>query len=304
MMTEPIPDALLAHRGDPKWDDWLDRLPKLIKELVEDWSLQPDGAAMHGATAYVLPVLDEEQTPAALKIIAPHPEAEHEHLALRTWDGNGAVRLFRADPRRWAMLIERADPTRDPNQLSINDACEAVAGLYSRLHVPAIPQLSALSGQVAGWADRLRALHDHRSVPRRLVDHAAALARDFAVDPDTDGHLIHTDLHFDNVLGSLRGGGGWLAIDPKPMSGDPAYEVAPLLWNRWDEAVATGDLRNAILERIYTVVDLAGLDEDRVRDWVIVRELVNVLWALVDNDAAPDDSWVTRSIVIAKAAQR
>ena len=34
----------------------------------------------------------------------------------------------------------------------------------------------------------------------------------------------------------------WLAIDPKPMSGDPHYELAPMLWNRFEEL--DGDVRN------------------------------------------------------------
>ena len=70
----------------------------------------------------------------------------------------------------------------------------------------------------------------------------------------------------------------WLVIDPKPLSGDPAYEVAPLLWNRWEEAMSAVSPRQALLDRLFTVVDVAGLDEDRVRDWIIVREVCNVLW--------------------------
>lgn len=314
-MTLSIPAGLLANAGkSPEWADWLERLPKLINALLAEWVLTPDGAAMHGAAGYALPVRTDDGEEAVLKISFPHPEAEHEHLALRSWAGDGAIRLLRADPRRWAMLLERADNTRTPNDLEPLDACRVVAELYPRLHIPAIPQLRRLSEETADWADRLRSLHDHPSVPRRLVDHAAGLAAEFATDPDTDGRLIHTDLHFDNVLGSRRdalrqaqGSSGeleWLAIDPKPMSGDPHYELAPLLWNRWEEIVAGGDVRNAILERLYTVVDLTGLDEDRVRDWTLVRELVNVLWALVDGQVAPDDDWVTMSIVIAKAAQR
>ena len=81
--------------------------------------------------------------------------------------------------------------------------------------------------------------------------------------------MIHGDLHYENVLAGDRE--PWLVIDPKPMSGDPHYELAPMLWNRWDEAVATGDLRIALRRRFHTLVDAAGLDEDRARDWVVVR---------------------------------
>jgi len=294
-----IPERLLANSGKVEgWDDWLAGLPGMITDLLREWKLTGDGEPMAGAAAYVLPVRDADRRPAALKIGLPHWEAEFEHLALRAWDGNGAVRLYRADPHRWAMVLERADQSRDLNQPDIGEACEIIAGLYPRLHRPAIPQLRRLSEVTAEVADGLAGLHDHPAVPRRLADQARSLARAFAEDPDTDGRLIHTDLHYDNVLASDRE--PWLVIDPKPLSGDPAFEVAPLLWNRWEEAVATDDLRNAILDRLFTVVDAAGLDEDRVRDWVIVRELTNVMYAIQGGKAA-DDDWITISIVIAKA---
>ena len=88
----------------------------------------------------------------------------------------------------------------------------------------------------AGWADRLAALPRSAPVPRRLVEQAVSLGRDFAGDPATDGVLVHTDAHYGNVLAADRE--PWLVIDPKPLSGDPHYEPAPLLWNRWEEVVA------------------------------------------------------------------
>jgi len=87
------------------------------------------------------------------------------------------------------------------------------------------------------------------------------------------------------------------------MSGDPAYEVAPMLWNRWDEAVAGSDPRRATLERMFTLVERAGLDEDRVRAWVVVRMMVNVWWAV--SSGAPDvPTWITRAVTLVKAVQR
>jgi streptomycin 6-kinase len=140
-------------------------------------------------------------------------------------------------------------------------------------------------------------------VPRRYVEQAAALARDLAADPSCDGRLIHTDLHYFNVLAADRE--PWLVIDPKPLSGDPHYEVAPMLWNRWDEIAATGDIRRAVRRRFHAVVDAAGLDEERARDWVIVRELVNVKWTLENGGPLDpqDRDWITTALAIAKAIQ-
>jgi streptomycin 6-kinase len=109
--------------------------------------------------------------------------------------------------------------------------------------------------------------------------------------------MIHGDLHYENVLAADRE--PWLAIDPKPMSGDPHYELAPMLWNRWEEAVETGDLREAVRRRFFLLVDHAELDEERARDWVIVREVLNAAWAAeVDDQEA-----VTVALTIAKAVQ-
>ena len=280
---------------------WRTEAPRLVAELCREWGLRVDGTAMAGAASSVVPVRTSTGEPAALKVGWPHPEAEHEHLALRAWSGNGTVRLLRADPRRSALLLERADPGHDLHSLPVREACEVVAGLYSRLHRPAIPQLSRLSEHAARWTTSLAELRGMDVVPRRFVDQAAGLARAFADDPATDGALLHTDLHYANVLAAQRE--PWLVIDPKPMSGDPAYEVAPMLWNRWEEAVADGDPRGATLERMFILVDGGGLDEDRVRGWVVVRMMVNVWWAVTA--AAPDlETWITSAVTLVKAVQR
>ncbi|WP_375432320.1 aminoglycoside phosphotransferase family protein [uncultured Friedmanniella sp.] len=300
-MTLDLPAEFLGHaRRSPEWARWLDALPRLIRDLCAEWRLTDEGPPATGENAVVLPVRNSLGEPAALKVGWPHPEARYEHLALRAWDGDGAVQLLRADPHRFALLLERADPGHDLHALGVVEACEVVAGLYGRLHRPPLPQLGRLSVHAARWADELVDLRDGALAPRRFVDQAIGLCTDLAADSGTDVALLHGDLHYANVLAGTRE--PWLAIDPHPLAGDPAYEVAPLLWNRWTEAVASGDLRGALLERLYTVVDAAGLDEDRVRDWVTVREMVNVLWA--SHDAQLDRDWVTRCTTVVKAVQR
>jgi streptomycin 6-kinase len=297
-----IPAGFLAYASrSAEWGAWLERLPRLVRDVLGEWSLTPDGEPSTGHGALVLPVLTAEGEPAAVKFGWPHEEAEHEHLALRAWGGNGAVRLLRADPRRWVLLLERARAGVDLDSLPVLEACEVIAGFYPRIHRRALPQLRLLSDQAARWSEGIPALRQHRAVPRRYVEQAASLARDLASDPATDGTLIHTDLHFQNVLAAERE--PWLVIDPKPLSGDPAYELAPLLWNRWDEVLASGNPRWELLERFRTVVEAAGWDEERARAWVIVREIVNVMWALEDPEAGVDDDWVTQAVTIVKAVQ-
>ena len=101
--------------------------------------------------------------------------------------------------------------------------------------------------------------------------------------------------------------GSWLAIDPKPMSGDPHYEPAPMLWNRFDEYGR--DVRDGVRRRFHALVDAAGLDEARARSWVVVRMILNANWSVEDADRAgralhpQERRWITRCIAITKAVQ-
>lgn len=247
-----------------------------VSELLDEWELTPDGEQ-----AAVLPVRTAGGRPAVLKTTA----SGLEHLALQHWHGHGSVQLLRADPHRSALLLERLH-REDLTDVWDVEACGIVAGLYEQLHVPAPPQLALLSQEVRRWTDRLA----EATLPRRLVEQAVALGRAFATDEATDGRMLHTDLHYGNVLAGDRE--PWLAIDPRPLSGDPHFEVAPLLWNRWDEL--SGDVRRGVRARFHAVVDRAGLDEDRARDWVVLRAVVR---------AAEEPAWTTRCVAIAKSVQ-
>ena len=301
-----LPAGVLAFAGrGPDWGAFVERLPALARDLLAEWELTVDGDAKHGYCALVLPVRTASGRPAMLKVAFPDDESEHEHLALQHWHGNGAAQLLRADPHRTAMLLERLHP-EDLTGVAELEACEIVAGLYAKIHLPAPPQLRTVTSYVERWAADLAELPANAPIPRRLVEQAISLSGDFVADPASIGTMIHGDLHYENVLAGDRE--PWLVIDPKPMSGDPHYEPAPMLWNRFEEF--SGDVRGGIRRRFHALVDAAGFDEGRARDWVVVRMIENAMWTLQDAArdrraglTASEQEWMTVCIAIAKAVQ-
>nr|NLI49929.1 aminoglycoside resistance protein [Propionibacterium sp.] len=302
-MTVPLPPALNARRalGAP-WAAWLDGLPRLVDDLLLRWHLTPDGPPLAGHTALVVPVLDADGVRRALKVGFREEDNASEIPALQLWAGRHAVRLLRADPRRGALLLEWLG-----DRLALHPDADVstriVAELYGPLHRPAAPQLPELHPLVNRWLDTLEALGRTLPAPPRLVDQALTAGRRLAAAPGT--HVLHGDLHDLNVMGRAD---SWVAIDPKGYNGDPCFEPAPLLWNRWATLEASGNIGQAIRERFYAIVDTAGLDERRARDWVVVRTMVNVAWQVIDGDAGggpagTPHAWITRNITIAKAMQ-
>lgn len=300
----PVPDAfsaLLAGRpaeGGPDGDAWLASLPRLVAAALERWDLTTDGPARHGFCALVLPVRRRSE-PLMLKVVWPHKEARHEHLALRAWAGRGAVRLTAAHPSDGVLLLERLDADARLGQRGVEEACAVLGALLARLDVPAFPRLDCLSDWTRGF---LRRTADVRSVaatgvPRRFVEQARSLAQDLSDAGGVDGHLVHTDLHDGNVLGAPVGRPGaqegWLAIDPRPMAAEPEFAVAPALWNRWGDALVTGDPHWHLKSRLAWICEAAGVDEDRARAWSLIRLVANAAWQAdrghqgVEGDSAP-----------------
>ncbi|MGA8115949.1 MAG: aminoglycoside phosphotransferase family protein, partial [Actinocatenispora sp.] len=111
-----------------------------------------------------------------------------------------------------------------------------------------------------------------RPVPVARVARAADLQRGLAADAGTD--LVHEDLHYGNVLAGTRR--PWLAIDPKPVAGDPERSVPELMWTRIDEAADATGVRDVLA----AVVAAGGLDRAKAEAWTYVRAVDYWLWGL------------------------
>jgi streptomycin 6-kinase len=212
--------------------------------------------------------------------VVPHREAAHEAAALRAWAGEGAVRLLDEASEEHAMLLERCRPGTALREAGRPDdeVLDAGSGIAVRLWrpVPADAPYEPLGDVMAEWADLVEEQAGTFDVPLTdaLVSEGVALLRELPFTADREV-LLHGDLHPANVLAAERE--PWLAIDAKPVTGDPAFDLPPLV-------LQTGDLLGApdpaaeLGRRLGRVAAATGTDPGRIHSWALARSVEMAVW--------------------------
>lgn len=280
---------------------WVDRLPATIAAYAERWSLTVQPAFPNLSYNYVAPAARADGSPAVLKIgVASDDEFGSEIEALRVFDGQGMVRLLEADPDQAVMLLERVTPGTPLT--SVTDDAEAtliaarlMRGFWPPIAPPGHPAGHAFPS-VADWGrgfDRLRAGFDGGSgpIPTRLAAKAERLLRELlqSAPPPV---LLHGDLHHDNILAGPDG--AWTVIDPKGVTGEPAYELAAFLRNP-GTLIADPRARQKIERRIAIFAEVLVIDPDRIRRWAMVHTVLSAWWVIEDNS-----DWLNQTIAVAE----
>ena len=258
-------DAGLTHSV------WLERVPDLVAECVEEWGLRLGEPYEAGAAGYTVRADLPDGTPVVLKVIYPHREAEHEGEALRVWDGDGAIRLLAYDDVRWAMLVERCEPGTLLARADPQLALDVLIGVLPRLWKPVGKPFRPLAEEALWWIDYLPGEWEQAGKPfaRNILDAAMARLGELA-GSQGEQVLLHQDLHGDNVLAAQRE--EWLVIDPKPLVGEREFAVAPIVRDP-----ELGHSRRDVLHRLDRLTSELGLDRDRARGWTIGQ---TIAWSL------------------------
>ncbi|MEE4540918.1 aminoglycoside phosphotransferase family protein [Streptomyces sp. V4-01] len=261
---------------------WLTELPGRVAGYLERWQLTPERVfAAGGQISMIVLVRAVDGTPAVLKVGMVNQETAQEHAALAHWGGRGAVRLLRADPAQGVLLEERLRADVSLRSLAEPKAMLEAAGIVQRLWVP-----PAEGHPFASVADRTAALgavlrqrreQEFAADARDLVDEALALREELTASAP-EPVLLHGDFHHGNVLSGERM--PWLAIDPKPLVGEPAYDLAWLARDRLPTLAAQPGSRAAARRRVAKLASSLEVDPERLRGWALFRAVEAGVWYL------------------------
>ncbi len=279
--------ANIRHAYHEAGEAWLARIPAVLREAAERWSLRLEPPFPALSYNYVAPVTRADGSPAVLKAGVPHRERTAEILALLTYDGDAMPRALEHDINLGVMLIERVFPGTPLVELKDDDeAARVAASIVRRGWRPVAPdhQLEP----VTHWFRELKTLRAHVAAgtspfSEYAVAQAQDLVRDLSASTETV-MLIHGDFHHYNILSS---GDGWMAIDPKGVVGDPSFDFAMFLMNPLD--FRTWPDWEARIRRRVEIFGDAGFDQERIVGWLKAFAVLSNWWSIEGQHVYPPD---------------
>ena len=245
------------------------------------WSLTKSSPVAETPRSWIFRVEQNGRNFAALKILKPIVAEEEGRGArlLQWYEGLGAATVF--DIHGDTIFMEWLDggTLGDAVRAGRDDeATIAIATLVGNLHRPRdgdLPELQPLrqrfqplfESDVRAWPHTARDLYARASgIALRLFDRPTAQLP------------LHGDLHHDNILSSGR---GWLAIDPKGVLGDPAYDLANVFINPVNANNMAADPQR-IAARADILSQRLNYPRKRILGWAAAHAALSACWDLAD----------------------
>jgi streptomycin 6-kinase len=289
-----------------------------LARVIHDWQLTADGEHFIAGNSLLQPVLQRlngSESRAAMLKIPLSDKGEAGFRLLACWGGKAAVNVYRYDAG--ALLMERAAGDRSLRRMVLDgreDEANTIAcGVVGQLHANGCMDgketagVLPLSTELPPLATWFRSLKKAAEQHGALFTTCQAVADKLLRDPQNQ-LALHGDIHYDNILDSGHTGDihydnipnsghtddihyenipnsghrGWVAIDPKGVIGERAFDYANLFCNPTIE-VATSLTR--LPRQVPLVAALAGLEPQRLLHWIIAWSGLMAAWMLEDAEA-------------------
>jgi streptomycin 6-kinase len=300
----PLPESftreMLTHYGEAVLP-WIAQLPDLLAEYARRWALTIYSPFTNLTYNYLAPATRADGTAVVLKVCPPtgdefQPQAE----ALRLFGGHGMVQLLEADPTHQILLLERLLPGRLLTSLEDDEQATSIAATVIRQMGEVVPGNYPFP-TVYDWGKGFLRLRRHYQggcgpFPRALLEEAETLFAELSVSMATPV-LLHGDLHHDNILAGQRQ--PWLAIDPKGLVGEPAYETGALLRNPLPQLLHYPEPGRVLARRVDQLAAELQLDRARIRGWGLAQSVLSMWWSIEDEHTFSEGQLICANLIAA-----
>jgi len=267
--------------------EWCTQLPAHLRTLARQWNLAL-GPHFPLRYNYVCSATIRASDTAVVLKTAPHnPEFATEVAMLQHYNGRGALHLHAVDHANAAFLMTAADPgTRLADGQISDDAQTHAAALLMQL------SWATYSGDVP-----LPTLRGQTAVLTTLAQtHPAAVERigrghlDAAITLCQQLHrpahdvALHGDLHHENIL---RHGAGWVVIDPKGVTCNPAAECAAFLRNPARLLDSGVDIVALTRRRIDLLSSVLAIPAPTIAGWNYALMVLSAWWCYEEEQRIP-----------------
>jgi streptomycin 6-kinase len=237
------------------------------------WYLSNPQFLARTMTSLIYTVIHETET-VILKLLSPSEiDEQRGAVALRYFDGHGAVRLLRCD--EGAQLMEYAAGDELVTLVECGED-ENATRIIAQLH--SVSQNIPHDGLVMleSWFEALfnKAASDRQAGIDSIYVRSASLARRLLVD-QREVRVLHGDIHHRNIRKTSR---GWLTFDPKGLIGERTYDCANTLCNPVMPELVHNETR--LLTNAAILADTLALDLSRVLAFTYAYACLNASWWL------------------------
>jgi streptomycin 6-kinase len=246
-----------------------------LNDYLAAWNLSTPQILKQTMTSHIYTVTHESETVILKLLSSSEMDEQRGALALRYFDGNGAVRLLRYDDGAQLMeyaagdelvtLVERGE---DEN------ATRIIARVIKQLH--SVPQDAPYNGMLMldRWFGALlkKAAADKQVGIESIYVRSASLAERLLAD-QREIRVLHGDLQHYNIRNTPR---GWLAFDPKGVVGERTYDCANTLCNPVMPELVHNETR--LLNNAAILADTLALELGRVLAFTYIYACLNASW--------------------------
>ncbi|HSK71137.1 MAG TPA: aminoglycoside phosphotransferase family protein [Pyrinomonadaceae bacterium] len=261
---------------------WIERLPEIIGEIEENWSLKAWKPFQNLSYHYVSPCVLTDGSEAVLKIGFPGDSRTvfSEIKILKFLGGKGAVKLLRFDEKRFCFLLEKLVPGENLKTIYQNEPSEAVKTAIEVMrkfwqNPPENHNFPTLEKWFEGFieAEKINFAPNYVKKARMFFDELTANSKQQT--------LLHGDFHHENILSAERE--PFLAIDPKGIVGDIGYDISVFLINQANWLKTESNLKGKLDFTILQFAEGFEIEPQNLRKWVFAHSVLSAWWTFEEN---------------------